>query len=117
MATLAGDLREVYVFLTDIAGRPAVPTYVMPSKATPPPHGDATQVPLPAERAFVVQLRAQADSGGDLFVGRAEHIASGVAVRFGSVAELLAFITNVLRSSGSVLGEPSDWKREGGESG
>ena len=58
-----------------------------------------TEVPLPPERAFVVQLRAQADPGGELFVGRVEHIASGEFVRFGSAAELLAFMANVGRAT------------------
>lgn len=52
--------------------------------------------PLPAARAFVVQLRAAPDPAGELFVGRAEHMASGTAERFGSAAELLAFITRML---------------------
>ena len=52
--------------------------------------------PLPVERAFVIQLRAPAASGGELFVGRAEHIASGVATRFGCVTELLDFVRQVL---------------------
>jgi len=57
---------------------------------------DATEVPLPAERAFVVQFRAGGQPGKSLFVGRAEHIASGDAARFGSVEELTAFIEKVL---------------------
>ena len=56
-----------------------------------------TELPFPPERAFVVQLRPQADPGGEFFVGRVEHIASGEFVRFGSAAELLAFISNVAR--------------------
>jgi hypothetical protein len=62
---------------------------------------EATEAPLPAERAFVVQLRAQADPRADLFVGRAEHMASGTAARFGSAQELIAFITQVLAPTGS----------------
>jgi hypothetical protein len=54
-----------------------------------------TEVPLPPERAFVVQRRLQGDPGGELFAGRVEHIASGEFVRFGSAAELLAFIAKV----------------------
>jgi hypothetical protein len=53
-----------------------------------------TEVPLPPERAFVVQLRPQANPGEEIFVGRVEHIASGEFVRFGSAAELLAFMAN-----------------------
>ncbi len=52
--------------------------------------------PLPAERAFVVQLRAATATAGELFVGRAEHMASGSAERFSSAAELIAFITRIL---------------------
>ena len=70
----------------------------------------ATDVPLPPDRAFVIQLRAPAASGGELFVGRAEHIASGAAVRFGSVEDLVAFVRTVLGMS------PSPHDREGGES-
>jgi hypothetical protein len=60
---------------------------------------EGTEVPLPPERAFVVQLRAQADPNSELFVGRAEHIASGAAERFGSVEGLIAFITKVLANN------------------
>jgi hypothetical protein len=65
-----------------------------------------TDVPLPAERAFVVQLRAQTDPSGNLFVGRVEHIASGTAERFGSADALIEFITKVLTPAESG-GEPS----------
>jgi len=61
-----------------------------------------SEAPLPAERAFVVQLRAQPDPAGNLIVGRAEHITSGAEARFTSAADLIAFITRVLaRPSGS----------------
>lgn len=56
-----------------------------------------TELPLPPERAFVVQLRLQADPG-ELFVGRVEHIASGEFVRFGSATDLLAFMAKVASS-------------------
>ena len=66
----------------------------------PEDHAPAgTEAPLPPERAFVVQLRPQADPGGEIFVGRVEHIASGEFVRFGSAAELLAFMANVGRAT------------------
>ena len=64
--------------------------------------------PLPVERAFVIQLRAPAASGGELFVGRAEHIASGVATRFGCVTELLDFVRQVLSA-----GAPETQQQEG----
>jgi len=76
-------------------------------KTTQRPPPGATEAPLPAERAFVVQLRALPDPAGDLFVGRVEHIASGAAVRFGSVDDLIAFITKVLAPEPSSPGEPS----------
>lgn len=64
-------------------------------KAPPRLAPEATEAALPAERAFVIQFRAQPD-GGDLFVGRVEHMASGAACRFGSVEELVAFVGKVL---------------------
>ena len=57
-----------------------------------------TEVPLPPERAFVVQLRLQADPEGELFVGRVEHIASGEFVRFASATELIGFMAKVASS-------------------
>jgi hypothetical protein len=44
---------------------------------------------LPAERAFVVQLRVDADLERGIFTGRVEHVLSGTAAPFASVAELL----------------------------
>jgi hypothetical protein len=71
----------------------------MPGAMTDKPNrlGDteATQAPLPADRAFVIQLRAQ-PSGDDPFVGRAEHIASGATARFHSLDDLLAFLRSML---------------------
>jgi hypothetical protein len=60
--------------------------------ASTPPH----QAPLPADRAFVVQLRSPSGPEGDLFLGRAEHLASGAAERFASAEELISFIARVL---------------------
>jgi hypothetical protein len=65
---------------------------------------ETTEAPLPPERAFVIQLRAQSDPNGELLVGRAEHLASGAAERFGSAAELVAFIAKVLSPETSVGG-------------
>jgi len=65
----------------------------------------ATDVPLPPERAFVVQLRPLADPGGEVFVGRVEHIASGTFLRFASAAELTAFIARI---GSSDAGRPGD---------
>jgi len=57
---------------------------------------EASTAPLPPERAFVVQLRAQSGPTGELLVGRVEHLASGAAAHFGCAAELIAFIAKVL---------------------
>ena len=50
--------------------------------------------PLSPERAFVVQFRS--GSGPGRFAGRVEHMPSARATHFGSVEELLAFITRIL---------------------
>lgn len=63
--------------------------------------GKGTGAPLPAARAFVVQLRGVTEPAGELFVGRAEHMASGTAERFSSADELIAFITRTLAPAGA----------------
>jgi hypothetical protein len=65
---------------------------------------DAAAAALPAERAFVIQLRAATD-GGVPFAGRVEHIASGLAARFASVAELIGFVQQVLAPPAQPAGE------------
>lgn len=52
---------------------------------------------LPRDRAFVVQLTAQTVGTPEGFLGRVEHVASGQATHFHSVAECLAFMARVLR--------------------
>lgn len=52
---------------------------------------------LPRDRAFVVQVAAQASRAPEGFRGRVEHVASGQATHFHSVQEFLAFIARVLR--------------------
>ncbi|MBY0279871.1 hypothetical protein K2Z84_31430 [Candidatus Binatia bacterium] len=56
---------------------------------------------LPPERAFVIQLLAASDGDAERFAGRAEHVASGEAARFGSIPELIAFVRHVLASEGT----------------
>lgn len=76
----------------------------------------ATEVPLPPERAFVVQLRPLADPDGEVFVGRIEHIASGTVVRFGSAEELTAFIARICDPSspiGPTRARPTDARAKG----
>jgi hypothetical protein len=57
---------------------------------------ETCEAPLPLERAFVLQIRPQMGANDELFVGRIEHIVSGVAERFASAADVLAFVTRVL---------------------
>jgi hypothetical protein len=52
--------------------------------------------PLPAERAFVVQLHVEADVGRGRVLGRAVHVVSGQATHFDSLETLLMFIDQVL---------------------
>jgi hypothetical protein len=54
--------------------------------------------PLPADRAFVVQMHAGADVHQGRLVGRAVHVVSGQAVHFDSLEALLTFIGRVLAS-------------------
>lgn len=75
----------------------------MPNKGTRCDAAPPTGAPLPAARAFVVQLRAETEPAGELFVGRAEHMASGTAERFSSAAELIDFITRTLAAKGGPL--------------
>jgi len=46
--------------------------------------------------AFVIQFRPETDIQVGRFEGRVEHIPSSRSMRFHSLAELLAFIANVL---------------------
>ena len=51
---------------------------------------------LPAKRAFVVQLHAEADVVHGPFKGRVEHIVSMEATHFESLEGLTAFIVKIL---------------------
>jgi hypothetical protein len=55
----------------------------------------ASQAPLPAELAFVVQLRGTPAPGSQHLIGRVEHIASGETLRFDSAAELITFMSKI----------------------
>ena len=68
----------------DIGRRPRV--LVMPEK----------DVPLPANRAFVIQLRASSEASELRHRGRVEHLASGQAARFADEDELWAFVDSVV---------------------
>jgi hypothetical protein len=52
---------------------------------------------LPARRAFVVQLHADAEIEHGQVYGRVEYIVSYQATHFTSLEELLAFISRVLK--------------------
>ena len=52
---------------------------------------------LPAERAFVVQVYAEAELSPGGFAGRVEHVVSGLATHFHTPEELLRFMARVLR--------------------
>jgi hypothetical protein len=57
----------------------------------------ATKQPsLPANRAFVVQLHADAQPEQGQFRGRVEHLVSYQSTHFASVEELTAFMVRVL---------------------
>ena len=57
---------------------------------------------LPAERAFVVWLRADCRPAEHDVRGRAEHVRSGNLVHFESLAELLAFLARLTSASDAV---------------
>ena len=52
--------------------------------------------PLSVHRAFVVHFRVNSDVAQGRMAGRVEHVISGQATHFASLAELLAFIAQVL---------------------
>lgn len=52
--------------------------------------------PLPAQRAFLVQVHAEAAVAQGRLTGRVEHVVSGQATHFASLEELLAFMARVL---------------------
>jgi hypothetical protein len=54
------------------------------------------QPALPAKRAFVVQVHADAKVEQGQWQGRVEHLVSFQATRFQSLEELLTFIVKVL---------------------
>jgi hypothetical protein len=53
-------------------------------------------LPLPTNRAFVVQLRAQPPGAPLAWDGRVEHVVSGQMTHFHVLEELLAFMRRVL---------------------
>jgi len=55
-----------------------------------------TESPLSPSRAFVVQFRTETEITRGQIAGRVEHVRSGQATHFASLAELLAFFERVL---------------------
>jgi hypothetical protein len=56
----------------------------------------ADKSPLSPHRAFVVQLRENAEVAHGHWTGRVEHVTSGQAAHFQSLEQLLAFVVRVL---------------------
>ena len=52
--------------------------------------------PLPTNRAFVLQFRAEADVQQGRFDGRIEHVVSGQTAHFHSIEELVEFLAQAL---------------------
>jgi hypothetical protein len=68
----------------------------------------ATKQPsLPANRAFVVQLHADAQPEQGQIRGRVEHVVSYQAAHFASVEELTAFMVRVLTAATHDTGNPA----------
>jgi hypothetical protein len=63
------------------------------------------QPTFPTQRAFVVQVHADADIGQGQVWGRVEHIVSGQATRFQSLEALVRFMVQVL--TGTTEAAPS----------
>ena len=61
---------------------------------------------LPANRAFVIQLRVSSEESERGHRGRAEHLASGQATFFADEKELWAFVDSVLATESSGQTEP-----------
>jgi hypothetical protein len=55
-------------------------------------------LPLPTNRAFVVQLRTPPSGALLVWDGRVEHVVSGQMTHFHSLEELATFIKRVLAS-------------------
>ena len=54
---------------------------------------------LTAESAFVVHLVPPSPDAPDIVLGRVEHVASGEARRFATIAELIGFMRSTLEKS------------------
>jgi hypothetical protein len=62
-------------------------------------------LPLPTNRAFVVQMRAQPPTAPLAWDGRVKHVVSGQMTHFHSLEELLAFMRRILAEVSEQQGE------------
>ena len=69
---------------------------------------DKNQPSLPSQRAFVVQLHAEAQVKHGQWKGRVEHLNSGEAEHFASPEELLAFMAHVLKDQEGAERSPEE---------
>jgi hypothetical protein len=58
--------------------------------------GSPSRPSLPADRAFVVQLRGDTDPAAGEVVGRVEHVTSGRSIRFEGLRALIDFFREAL---------------------
>jgi hypothetical protein len=58
--------------------------------------GSPSRPSLPADRAFVVQLRGDTDPAAGEVVGRVEHVVSGRSIRFEDVMALVDFFRKAI---------------------
>jgi len=65
-----------------------------------------TDVSLPSNRAFVIQLQANSVVSGIRHRGRVEHVASGRATHFPNEDDFWAFVDTVLAKECSERSEP-----------
>jgi len=79
------------------------------STPTTPP----SRAALPANRAFVVQLRADADVARGVVSGRVEHVSSGVAALFESIEQLVECMRDAVARQGRAVTSPADNPEEG----
>lgn len=81
-----------------------------------PPGGESAE--LSVQRAFVVQFRSDTDLEHGPVAGRIEHVVSGQAAHFASVAEIVEFLRAILSSeTASQYGRGTTNTRDGSQAG
>jgi len=66
------------------------------------------EIPLPANRAFVLQFKPASDNGSSSYEGRVEHIASGKVELFDTTDELFAKLRKILNQQKSDSDKPGN---------